>query len=375
MNQSGIIISLLTPPGRGAVASILVAGSGAIELVSRFFSPASGRTLGEFSLGRVAFGSFRSLEDAAEEVVVGLHAQDHVEIHCHGGPFAAAAMMKTLGRGGAEETGWEQVADRFQPDCIAAEAQVALASARTEKTALVLLDQYHGALRNCLAEAASAIESQIADITDSLARLEHLLTLAPLGRHLTQPWRVFIAGPPNVGKSSLMNALVGYQRSIVFDQPGTTRDLLTATTALDGWPIEFVDSAGLREGAGLLEAAGIARAESGLAAADLVLWVQDATQPAGDPPRASSSLIVNNKADLLSGASDLRKSTQLTVSAVTGFGLDELCRQIVQRIVPVPPARGEAVLFTERQDCLVADAVAALREKRGAEAIALLRSL
>ena len=90
MKLDGIIISLLTPPGRGAVASILVAGPGAIELVGRYFSPASGKSLTELSIGRVIFGTFRSLMDAAEEVVVGLHGFEHVEIHCHGGAFAAA---------------------------------------------------------------------------------------------------------------------------------------------------------------------------------------------------------------------------------------------------------------------------------------------
>src|SRR5437870_4691102 len=98
MKLAGIIVSQLTPPGRGAVASILVAGPDAIELVSRHFSPASGKSLNELAVGRVVFGSFRSLADAAEEVVVGLHGRDHVEIHCHGGALAAAAVMKALAK-------------------------------------------------------------------------------------------------------------------------------------------------------------------------------------------------------------------------------------------------------------------------------------
>lgn len=374
MKSAGIIISQLTPPGRGAVATILVAGSGAIELVSRFFSPASGQPLAEFSLRRVVFGSFRSLEDAAEEVVVGLNAQDHVEIHCHGGTFAAAAVMKALVSVGAEAVAWQQVPERYEADRIAAEARVALAAARTEKTSLILLAQYHGSLRKGLSEILDLIEREPADVTAALACLDRLLASASLGQQLTHPWRVFIAGPPNVGKSSLMNALVGYQRSIVFDQPGTTRDLLTAVAALDGWPIELVDSAGLRDSQDSLEAAGIARAEAGLAAADLVLWVRDASQPAGNLPGNSSFLVVNNKADLLR-ATEMQDSKSLTVSALTGFGVDKLCRQIVQRLVPVPPTRGEPVLFTQRQELLVAEAAGALRNQRLAAAISLLRSL
>ncbi|MFN0019856.1 MAG: GTP-binding protein [Pirellulaceae bacterium] len=383
MNLTGTIISQLTPSGRGAVASILVAGPRAFEFVGRHFSPASGKALAEFPIGRVVFGSFRSLETAAEEVVVGLHAPGHLEIHCHGGAFAAAAVMKRLAQEGAEIVPWQQVAERVEPDRIAAEARIALAEAWTEKTAAILLDQYHGALRNCLGEIASSVESQPDSLAMPMARLQRLLDLAPLGKHLTRPWRVFIAGAPNVGKSSLMNALVGYQRSIVFDQPGTTRDLLTATTALDGWPIELVDSAGLRESNDAIEAAGVARATAGLADADLVLWVEDATATASPDPRVARpqvcagvlELVVRNKADLIQSRPPLQTVDAIAISALTGQGLDQLCQQIIQRLIPAPPTRGEAILFTSRQENAVREAAAALSSGNSAVAAALLRSL
>lgn len=380
MKLAGIIISLLTPPGRGAVASILVAGPGASELVSRHFSPASGKSLLELPLGRVIFGSFRSLTDAAEEVVVGLHDKDHVEIHCHGGALAAAAVMKALASQGATIVPWQQVAERVESDRIAAEARVALAAARTERAAAILLEQYHGALRKCVMEIAAAIEGQPESHTTSIARLARLLALAPLGKHLTHPWRVFIAGAPNVGKSSLMNALVGYQRSIVFDQPGTTRDLLTAVTALDGWPVELVDSAGLRESDDALEVAGVARATAGIAEADLVLWVKDATTT-GPPvvtehiPKNSSVIIVKNKADLLPASASQQVADEVVVSALTGQGLDRLCQRIVEQLVPVPPARGEAVVFTQRQEQAIQEAATALSSGDGRRAATWLRSL
>ncbi|MCE9527461.1 MAG: 50S ribosome-binding GTPase [Planctomycetales bacterium] len=384
MNLTGTIISQLTPSGRGAVASILVAGPQAAEYVSRHFSPASGKAFAELPIGRVVFGSFRSLEAAAEEVVVGLHAPEHLEIHCHGGAFAAAAVMKRLAQEGATIVPWQQVAELFEPDRIAAEARVALAEARTEKMAAILLDQYHGALRKCLEEIASYLERQPDNsLSMPIARLQRLLDLAPLGQHLTQPWRVFIAGAPNVGKSSLMNALVGYQRSIVFDQPGTTRDLLTATTALDGWPIELVDSAGLRESQDAIEAAGVARATAGLADADLVLWVEDATRTADTDPRVARprlcvgvlELVVRNKADLLPIGAPPQTADAIAISARTGQGLDQLCQQIIQRLIPAPPTRGEAILFTARQENAVREAAAALSSGNSQVAAALLRSL
>src|SRR6185369_6960798 len=120
-----------TPAGRGAVASILLSGPGAVELASRFFSPASGKRPADIPVGRVVFGSFQSLADASEEVVVGLHGAEHVEIHCHGGALAAAAIMKALASGGAAVVSWQQVVEQVEPDRIAAEARVALAAART----------------------------------------------------------------------------------------------------------------------------------------------------------------------------------------------------------------------------------------------------
>ena len=86
-----------------------------------------------------------------------------------------------------------------------------------------------------------------ADLQAAAARIREWLAWEDFGLHLTRPWNVVLAGRPNVGKSSLINALLGYTRSIVFDQPGTTRDVVTAATAIDGWPIELSDTAGLRE--------------------------------------------------------------------------------------------------------------------------------
>lgn len=382
MNPTVTIISQLTPPGRGAVASILVAGPQALELVGRHFLPASGKRLSELPCGRVVFGTFRSLETAGEEVVVGLQASSRLEIHCHGGSYAAAAVMRRLTQSGATIVPWQQVASLLEPDGIAAEARVALSNAQTERTACILLEQYYGALRKCLDLTIVNLESVPAEFDTASKRLGRLLDLVPLGKHLTIPWRVFIAGEPNVGKSSLMNALVGYERSIVFDQPGTTRDLLTASTALDGWPIELVDSAGLRDSEDVLESAGVARATAGLAEADLILWVEDASAALAASRRARPcvgdgvlTLIVKNKTDLLPAGEVPQDAGTIAVSALTGQGLDELCRQVVQRLLPVPPVPGEAVLFSSRQEVAVREAAAALSSGNSALAAALLRSL
>src|SRR5262249_42285045 len=134
-----------------------------------------------------------------------------------------------------------------------------------------------------------------------------LLNRAPLGAHLTQPWRVVIAGPPNVGKSSLINAILGYERAIVFDQPGTTRDVVTAATALDGWPVELADTAGLPAGVDPLDRAGIERETAQADEADCLLLVFDASQPWTHEhelliERWPSAIVVHNKHDLVDAA-------------------------------------------------------------------------
>jgi tRNA modification GTPase len=178
--------------------------------------------------------------------------------------------------------------------------------------------------------------------------IEQLLKRARIGMHLTQPWRVVIAGPPNVGKSSLINAILGYERAIVFDQPGTTRDIVTAMTALDGWPVELADTAGLSTVDDPLDAAGIERAREQARAADCLLLVFDASQPwtrqqqdlIQEWPEAT---VIHNKCDLPDIATD---RAGLSTSAKTGQGIDKLTQAVTSRLVPSPPASGDAVPVT-----------------------------
>ena len=203
--------------------------------------------------------------------------------------------------------------------------------------------------------------------------------------HLVSPWRVVFAGPPNVGKSSLINALAGYQRAIVSPIPGTTRDVVTLTTAIDGWPVELADTAGLRSTDDELEAAGVELAQSALATADLAVLVQDATNPAATPqfdPRAVPPRVihVHNKIDLVS-ADDLpafgstTPPTQLATSAETGAGIADLAAAIGRSLVPNPPACGDAVAFTAQQVEVLTVASNAIQRQHAAAAIEALQSL
>ncbi len=348
MPYESVTATRLTPPGRGAVATVAVIGPQASQLVGTLFTPAAGRSLSDFPMRRIIFGRWFSPTGVGEELVVCRMTEDCVEIHCHGGRAAVQAILASLVQAGAvERTPQQWLRDQYS-DPIQAEALQALATAQTERTALLLLDQYQGAISRELA----AIE-KLRQTSPELARQrkQQLLQTYTVGAHVTTPWKVALVGKPNVGKSSLMNALLGYQRSLVFNLPGTTRDAVRTHTAFEGWPVELIDTAGIRAAESAVESPGVQVTERVLAEADLLLLVHDATQTEQeeelhDIPQ-QKTLVVRNKIDLC--VSSETESNNLQVSAHTGQGLNELIAAIVQRLVPHPPQRHAAVLFTPRQ--------------------------
>jgi len=356
--HSSPILVRLTPPGRGAIATLLVEGPGARAAVQTRFRSPGGRALAALASDRLAFGHFGP--QPGEEVVVRVRSERSVELHCHGGLAAVALIERALIEQGCHPLAWQEWAAMGSRSPIRA-AAIALAEARTERTAAILLDQYQGALDRAVDEVLACLDRN--DATGARQRLERLLERAPVGLHLVQPWRVVLAGPPNAGKSTLVNTLVGYARAIVDPQAGTTRDAVTALTAIEGWPVELCDTAGLRQASHPVERAGVEAARRYLAEADLVLAVFDLSQPwcatnqeiLAAHPRA---LIVHTKSDL-PASDDATRPAGHCVSAMNGEGIEELLRAIAARLAPHPPEPQAAVPFTPQQVDALSQALSA----------------
>ncbi|MGH7171520.1 MAG: GTPase [Gemmataceae bacterium] len=342
-------IACLTPPGQSALATLGLHGPRAWEALRKVFRRRSGEELpespiaGRFWLGRLG-------GDVADEVVVAVKRAEPVpwlEVHGHGGREVVRFLIELFREQGLQLCSWEDFLHKTSEDALSVAAAIALAQAATPRTAGILLDQQQGALGLALDAILQPLErGETAAAQDGLTQLARY---AAVGQHLTQPWRVVVAGAPNVGKSSLVNALAGYQRSIVAATPGTTRDVVTTRLALDGWLIELADTAGLRGDAEALEEQGIRRARATAANADLCLWLFDGSAPPVRPsePLAAMQYVIN-KSDLPPAWDPASAPDALRVSAKSGEGLAELCAAVVARLVPDPPPPGAAVPFTPR---------------------------
>ncbi len=201
-------------------------------------------------------------------------------------------------------------------------------------------------------------------IDRAITRLENLLATASAGRKLLQGARLAIIGAPNAGKSSLLNALLGYRRALVANEPGTTRDYLEAPLEIGGVPLLAVDTAGIRQSEDPVEAAGVENAIAIAAAADLVLYLVDSSSPRPPEPDLpwSRTVRIASKCDLPAVWSDERF---LAVSSVSGAGLNELREAIKSKLLGGADSK-EVWLVSERQAETLREARDLLREARKA---------
>ena len=287
-------------------------------------------------------------EETGEDVVVARTDETGFVVHGHGGAAAVARTARILSHLGAKESDVDQWRIHQNVSEDNRKILAMLEQAPTYRTASILLDQYNGAGRRTREKIAQLRAGGKEE--QALALEKRFYETKTLARHLLDPWRVVFIGRPNVGKSSLLNSILGYQRSIVNAQQGTTRDLVQAQTTIDGWLFEFVDAAGIRDATDELEQEGVSRAKSAIADADLVVRLFDEKDSMSEieSARATESfrgdvptIDVMNKCDLESTSQT--DDSVLRVSAVNGTGLETLLQAIVQTLVPNPPQPGDGV--------------------------------
>lgn len=298
--------------------------------------------------------------------------EDVVEFHLHGGRAVVNAVLAALARDTrlrpAEAGEFTRRAfANGRIDLAEAEGLADLLAAETEaqrRSALLLAGgslsrEVHGWTAELL-RLAAGVEALLdfsdegdvdeglsaqwhADLARFIAELENALR-RPSAERLRDGVRVVLAGPPNAGKSTLFNRLVGREAAITHEIAGTTRDLIEAPVAIDGTPFLMIDTAGLRSSADAVETIGVDRARTALGAADLVLWLG----PPGEAPRHHDVIRVQSRCDVQ--AIDIE--ADIHVSGVTGEGLDRLVAELLRRAGNLLPVTGEAALHARHRQAL-----------------------
>ena len=364
------IAAIATPPGRGGIGIVRVSGQHA----SRIAETVAGRVP---DVRQATYADFSDGDGGAIDRGIVLFfvapasftGEDIVEFQGHGGPVVLEALLERVCDLGARIARPGEFTERAflndKMDLAQAEAVADLidsASRRAARSAMrsldgafsrrvMSIDQAVLGLRVYLEAAIDFAEEEVDFLADSdvLERLDgvattlrELLAECRQGQVLRDGFDVVIAGPPNAGKSSLLNRLLAENRAIVTDIPGTTRDLLFADAELDGIPVRLTDTAGLREGRDAVEEIGIERARGAAAAADLVLFVVDDTSDGCPPPPALSGarlVHVQNKVDLSGRSPGMTAAGAVRISALTGAGLSVL-REVIVSAAGIAPGEG-----------------------------------
>ncbi|MGN6547362.1 MAG: GTPase [Aureliella sp.] len=361
----------LTPAIPAAIATIAVRGPLAAQILTDAFRTPRGQAAA-WRCGQVRFGRWNlsGSDVPPEHVVVCQLDDDHFEIHCHGGLAVSDWILGDLESGGcAICAANEWPTDRAGR--IEAAAELALARAATLKVAAVLLDQAGGSLTRELRAIAAAIAGSRLETAREVCA--DLLGRAELGMKLLEPWRLTMAGPPNVGKSSLTNALIGAARMLVHHEPGTTRDAVESSIVISSWPVVLTDTAGVREPAETIERQGIDAARLRWRDADIGLLVVDATVGWTSvhrellSQRTRDTLLVINKRDLRNdmalpeevlasdvGVRSLSGAVKVVATDATSpTGVAELLAVLGEHLDSFLPPPGAAVPFLEEHVALL----------------------
>jgi len=424
MYEETTIAAIATPPGEGGVAIVRISGPEAERIAARIFERA-GKTGERLRSHRLYHGKIRHPRSARilDEVLLTMMrrprsytGEDVVEIHCHGGAFLVRQVLELVLSEGARQAEPGEFTKRAflngRMDLAQAEGVLDLIRARTEKSAALALDQTGGALSHRVGELREALldilvhveaaidfpEEEIEllprrELIDKLGALKSIIDQISAtydwGRLFREGASVTLCGRPNVGKSSLLNALLGEDRAIVTPIAGTTRDVIEETLNLDGLPVVLGDTAGLRETDNPIESLGIDFTRRHLEKSDAVIVVLDGSEPLGRDDEILLRLVGNKKFIVAVNKSDLPQAidaqcladfhcpNRVSVSARTGHGISHLKKALRDLLVDTEIEAPAVVSNLRHRGALLrssdalAKAAAALDEKFAPEFVAI----
>jgi len=361
---SETIFALATPPGSGAIAVIRLSGSQSIAIVDAVFHHKSG--LNQAESQKQVFGTIKQGEEVIDEVLVSVFrnpksytGEDTVEISCHGSPFIIKSIFELLIQHGARMAAPGEFTQRAflngKLDLAQAEAVADLIASETKASHQIAFHQMRGGvsselagLREALINFTALIEleldfgeedvefanrEELQTLVQNLkSKIENLIHSFQYGNAIKNGVPVAIVGPPNAGKSSLLNALLNEERAIVSDIEGTTRDTIEEAITIDGIRFRFIDTAGIRESSDTIESIGIARSKKMIEQARIVLNVFDCSRglPLDIVQEDKTIFLLANKIDLV-GDMDFGPNT-IAISTVTKRGLDTLKQKLLKSI-------------------------------------------
>ena len=374
--MSDIIAAIATGHSPCAIGILRLSGPDCARVAGKVFTPDNGKALWEIPPHKMVIGTVRDRQGRIIDQALAVRCaaprsytgEDTVELQCHGSPAMLAAALEALFAAGARQAGPGEFTKRAflngQLDLTQAEAVIDLIHAESADAAANAAGQLGGALLKKINPVYSALtdlcshfhavldypdedieDFQISEFSSVLAdakvALDTLLATYEHGKHLKQGVKTVLLGRPNAGKSSLFNALAGYDRVIVTEIPGTTRDTVEESVTVGKVLLRLTDTAGIRDASDRIEAMGVERSQAAAESAELAIFVCDGSQPLNEEDRraievalkAPTSIGILNKSDLGSRVdpTELPFQKVLTISAQTGGNLDQLCEFITEK--------------------------------------------